>query len=106
MGRVYHTMSTFATILPTVVETAAPSFKCPAEVYDLMPGWLNAASLVLGCVPVVLVCAYYAFKSVSCSTVLDWSVGSYVLAAALGLLWFVGTDAHKVYRMRVSACGR
>lgn len=98
-------MSTFATIIPAVVETAAPGVKCPAEVYDLMPGWLNISTMVLGCVPLVLVCAYYVFKSVSCSSVVDWSVGSSLLSLALLLLWFVGTDAHKVYRMRAAACG-
>lgn len=98
-------MSTFATIIPAVIETAAPGVKCPADIYDLAPGWLNVSSTVLGfCVPLVLVCAYYVFKSVSCSTVVDWSVGSILLSCAIMLLWFVGTDAHKVYQMRASAC--
>lgn len=98
-------MSTFATILPAVIETAAPGVKCPADVADLVPAWLNISSMVLGCVPLVLVCAYYVFRSVSCSTVVDWSTGSFLLGLALVLLWFVGTDVHKVYSMRAAACG-
>ncbi len=91
--------------MPAIVETAAPGVKCPPEIADLVPTWMSVLAMVLGCVPLVLAGAYYTSKSVSASTVVDWWIGGMVLTALLGLVWFLGTDAHKVYRMRAAACG-